>query len=46
MLPVFGRPRLGPKPTRSHRNTGSSQQVNMITFFKRLLGKRGRMVPG
>jgi hypothetical protein len=27
MLPVFGRPRSGPNPTRSHRNTGSSQQV-------------------
>ena len=30
MLPVLGRPRSGPKSARSHRNTGSSQQVNMM----------------
>ena len=35
----------GPKPTRSHRKTGSSQQVKMITFFKQLQRKRVRRLP-
>ena len=46
MLPVFGRPRSGPNPTRSHRNTGSSQQVNMISFLRLLRHGTGRMAPG
>ena len=29
MLPVFGRPRGGPNPVRSHRDSGSSQQFNV-----------------
>jgi hypothetical protein len=29
MLPVFGRPRCGPNPVRSHRDAGSSQQFNV-----------------
>ena len=30
MLPVFGRPRRGPNPVRSHRGAGSSQQFNVF----------------
>ena len=30
MLPVFGRPRCGPNPVRSHRDAGSSQQFNIF----------------
>jgi len=30
MLPVLSRPRLGPNPVRSHRDSGSSQQFNLL----------------
>jgi hypothetical protein len=29
MLPVFGRPRCGPNPVRTHRDARSSQQINV-----------------
>jgi hypothetical protein len=38
MLPVFGRPRRGPNPLRSHRDAGSSQQFNV--FCLKLLPRR------
>jgi hypothetical protein len=38
MLPVFGRPCLGPNPTRRHRNAGWSQQ-------KMIMGNRGTYRP-
>jgi hypothetical protein len=46
MLPVFGRPRSGPNPTRSHRDAGKLQQLDMISFLRLLLHRTGCMAPG